>query len=64
VPFLKTTDPVGVPLNCGITVAVKVTDCPDKEGFSDETKAVAVGALLTDCDTAVDVLVEKFGSPA
>jgi hypothetical protein len=63
VPFLKTTDPVGVPLNSAATVAVKVTDCPKFEGFSDETKAVVVVALLIAWDTAFDVLGERFGSP-
>jgi hypothetical protein len=63
VPFLKVTDPVGVPLNSGVTVAVKVTDCPKVEGFSDETTDVVVLALLTVWDSAFDVLAEKFESP-
>jgi hypothetical protein len=64
VPFSKTTEPVGVPLNSAATVAVKVTDCPKFEGFSDEVKTVVVAALLTVWNTAFDVLAEKFGSPA
>ena len=54
---------MGVPLNCGATVAVKVTDCPEFDGFSDEAKAVVVVALLTTWLTAFDVLPGKFESP-
>jgi hypothetical protein len=32
--------PATVPPNCGTTVAVKVTDCPLLDGFSDETTVV------------------------
>jgi len=46
VPSLKVTLPVGVPLNCGVTLAVNVTDCPTFEGFSEEAKVVVVVALL------------------
>jgi predicted small secreted protein len=52
-----------VPLNCGATLAVKVTDCPTFDGFSDEVKAVVVVALLTTWLTAFDVLPGKFESP-
>ena len=57
VPFLNVTVPAGVPLNCGDTVAVKVTDSPTVEGFADEANAVVVLALVTTWLTAVDVLV-------
>jgi hypothetical protein len=43
---------------------VKVTDCPDAEGLSDEPIVVVVDALLTVCDRAALVLVLKFVSPA
>jgi hypothetical protein len=40
-PSWKVTVPVGVPL-ADVTVAVKVTDCPELEGFEDETNEVVV----------------------
>jgi len=49
------------PLNCGATLAVKVTACPKFDGFNEEAKAVV--ALLTTWLTAFDVLPEKFESP-
>jgi hypothetical protein len=52
-----------VPLNCGTTLAVKVTDCPSFDGFSDEVKEVVVVALLTTWLTAFDVLLAKLESP-
>jgi len=55
---------VTVPLNCGVTLAVKVTDCPTLDGFRDEAKAVVVVALPSTCFTAFDVLLAKFESPA
>ena len=51
-PFLNVTVPVGVPLNCGVTVAVNVTDCPETEGLTAELTVVVVEALLTVCETA------------
>jgi hypothetical protein len=48
VPFLNVTRPVGVPLNCGATVAVKVTDCPKTDGLSELTRTVVLAALATD----------------
>lgn len=44
VPFINFTLPAGVPLNCGSTVAVNVTDCPNFDGFSDEPTVVVVVA--------------------
>jgi hypothetical protein len=52
-----------VPLYCGVTVAVKVTDCPKLEGFRDEVRVVLVVALLTTCSTVFDELTAKFESP-
>jgi hypothetical protein len=47
-PSLKVTVPDGslipVPENSGATVAVNVTDCPDADGFCDETTVVVVVA--------------------
>ena len=40
VPSLKFTVPVGVPPEDAETVAVKVTDCPTAEGFSEEITVV------------------------
>jgi hypothetical protein len=63
VPSWKVTVPVTFPLNCGVTLAVKVTDCAKFDGFSDETKAVVVVALLTTWLITFDVLPGKFESP-
>jgi hypothetical protein len=54
---------VGIPLNSGVTLAVKVTDCPTFDGFGDEAKAVVVVALFTTWVIAFDVLLAKFESP-
>ena len=57
VPSLKVTVPVGVPVpELGATVAVKVTDCPTVEGFTDEVTVVVVDARLTTWDSAAEVL--------
>lgn len=63
-PSSKVTDPVTVPLNCGDTVAVKVTDCPGFDGFRDDAKVIVVVALLTTWLTGFEVLAAKFESPA
>jgi hypothetical protein len=55
---------VTLPLNCGVTLAVKVTDCPEFDGFREEANAVVVVALLTTCFSTFDVLPKKFESPA
>ena len=59
------TDPVAVPAPGVVvaTVAVKVTDCPKSEGFTEDVNAVVVLALLTTWLTAVLVLVTKFELP-
>src|ERR1019366_3141171 len=66
-PSRNVTDPVGVPPPgaTGETVAVKVTDWPKTEGFTDEVTAVVVLALLTTCGFPVitPVLPLKLGSP-
>jgi hypothetical protein len=38
---------VTLPLNCGVTVAVNVTDCPKFDGFVEEARVVVVVALFT-----------------
>jgi hypothetical protein len=54
---------VTVPLNCGATLAVKVTDCPKIDGLSEEAKVVVVVALVTTWLAVFDVLLAKFESP-
>ena len=65
VPSLKVTVPVGLPLPgaTALTVAVKVTDWPNAEGFAEEASVVVVLALLTVCET-VPLLGSKVESPA
>ena len=43
---MKVTLPVGMPDFAGVTVAVKVTDWPNEDGFSEEASAVEVPILL------------------
>jgi hypothetical protein len=64
-PSRKLTVPVAVPAPGATTatVAVKVTDCPKTDGFTDEVRLVVVLALLTTWDTAALVLVRKLPSP-
>jgi hypothetical protein len=57
-PSKKFTVPPGVPPD-EVTVAVKVTDWPNVEGFGLEVNAVEVEAGLTTWDTALDVLAAK-----
>ena len=73
VPPLNATEPkevapsknstVPVEPEDGLTVAVKVTCCPNTEGFSDDVNAVVVLAGLTVCVTAEDVLPLKLVFP-
>jgi hypothetical protein len=65
VPPLRGTVPRELPLskNCtvpvdaaGDTVAVKVTTCPDVDGFADEVSAVVVLIAFTVCVRTDDVL--------
>jgi len=59
-PSLNVTVPDAV---AGETVAVNVTDAPKVDGFKDDVIVVAVGACVTVCDTAEEVLVRSFASP-
>ena len=65
-PFLKVTVPLAVPApgDAALTVAVKVTDWPKTDGFTEDVKAVVVEALFTTWLTAELVLVSKLESPA
>ena len=62
---MKVTVPVGVPAPglTALTVAVKVTDSPNTEGFTDELTEVLVAALLTVCVSVAEVLVLKLPLP-
>ena len=65
-PSKNVTVPVGVPGPVGRAeiVAVKVTDCPKPDGFSDEVTVVAVFALLTVWEVVPpEPLGLKFTSP-
>src|ERR1043166_8680615 len=57
--------PVRVPApgDTGLTVAVKVTDWPNTDGFAEELTAVVVSALLTVSVNAAEVLVLKLVLP-
>jgi hypothetical protein len=61
-PSLNVTVPVSVE-GTALTVAVKVTDCPNMDGFRDEATVVELLALFTVCDIEADVLVLKLASP-
>jgi hypothetical protein len=54
-PSINFTLPVGVP-PVDVTVAVNVTFWPWLDGFSEEVTADDVVALLTTCESAVDLL--------
>ena len=62
-PAPNAIEPVAVPPNCPITVAVKVTDCPETEGFSDDLKVTVELALFTVSVTAAEVLPARSESP-
>ena len=68
VPFLNVTVPLAVPDVAGLTVAVNVTDCPETEGLTDDTRLVDVAAsvppplVIVSVNTG-DVLPVKFASP-
>jgi hypothetical protein len=47
VPSRKVTVPVAVPETSGRTLALKVTDSPEKEGLAEETRIVVLVAGLT-----------------
>src|SRR6185295_1280240 len=61
-PSLNVTVPVGTPTAgaTAVTVAVKVTDSPDRDGFTDEVSAVVVSPFCTTWSTVFDVLPLKL----
>jgi hypothetical protein len=65
-PSRKVAVPVGVPApgETALTVAVKVTDCPNSDGFTDEVTVVELLALSTVWVIAAEALLVKFVSPA
>lgn len=64
-PFdVNVTVPLGAKGEFGaVSVAVKVTDCPEVDGFGDPVTAVVLLALLTVCARDALVLPLKFASP-
>ena len=66
-PSSKVTVPLGVtPMGLfAVTVAVKVTDCPDTEGLAEELTNVVVRAraLFTVWVSGLEVLPLKVASP-
>ena len=61
-PSLNVTVSVGVP-PLDVTVAVKVTDWPDFDGFREEVTEVEVVACLTVCVSTGEVLPLKSVLP-
>jgi len=68
VPSLNVTvSPAGIVPTPGaltLVVEVNVTDCPNTDGFTDDTTVVEVLPGCTTCDNAEEVLVAKLVSPA
>src|SRR5438093_9609943 len=64
-PTWKVTVPVGVPAPglLAVTVAVKVTDCPDSDGLAEELTSVVVLAFFTVWVSVVEVLPLKVALP-
>src|SRR5580692_8307789 len=54
VPSRKVIVPVGTLELCDVTVAVKVTDCPNVEGFREETMDVVVLTVLVFMSTPTE----------
>ena len=61
-PARKSTVPVGVPGTGLVTVAVKVTACPNTEGLAEEARMVLVVAGVT-VWLVLPLLVLKLSSP-
>lgn len=61
-PSKKFTDPAGVPAT-ETTLAVKMTDWPDWEGFGVEARSVLVGTGFTSCATTAEVEAAKLVDP-
>jgi hypothetical protein len=56
--------PLGVPVYCGFTVAVTVALCPSVIEFGTTASEVVLLALLTVCESALEVLPALLLSPA
>jgi len=61
-PAVKVTDPVGTAV-ADRTIAVKFTDSPAADGFTEETICVVVAARLTIWFKVLDVLLAEAVSP-
>jgi len=61
-PSKNVTVPVGTP-PAPETVAVKVTACPNADGFADEARVVVLAARFTVSVNVPDVLVAKVELP-
>jgi hypothetical protein len=55
--------PVGVPPPAPLTVAVKVTDCPETDGFVDDATVVVDADWPTICVRVFEALIVKLPSP-
>ncbi len=62
-PSLNVTVPVGVPLDKELTVAVKVTDCPNTDGLAEELSAVLVVAWMGPRSSAEFMLFDPESAP-
>ena len=62
-PALKMTLPVGQPPNAPVTVLVRVTFWPTKEGLGEEIIVFVVPALFTTRLMTGEVLPDVFASP-
>src|SRR5437773_1866632 len=64
-PSRKVTLPAGVPAPglLAVTVAVKVTDCPDTDGLAEELTSVVVVAFFTVWVSVLEVLPLKVALP-
>ena len=63
VPALKVTVPNGFSPVDEVTVAVKVTLCPDEDGFADDLSTVLVEAGFTTWFKTGEVLIADASSP-
>jgi hypothetical protein len=64
VPCLNVTvSPSGGAPEPEVTAEVKVTVCPEVDGFGEDESVVVVATFFTTCFTVFDVLGRKFKSP-
>ena len=62
-PDRKVTVPAGTPVVDGVTVALKVIDSPNSDGFSEVVNFVVVESASVTKETAVEMLVPKSVDP-